>query len=167
MTYTPPAKIEPWIELAVWEIDSRCLETGAFFNRNQAANIIAAHAPKETGIKPDTAQAARHEPTMTGSAQVRCPSCNEWVKLIWHPEPNVPGLATLHAQAARHEPGEFPIMPNKAYAANMQNKEYEPSVPVSETEAEREMFFRETWNNALNAGIALLVDLRYKEGDKP
>ena len=41
------AKIEPWIELAVWEIDSRCLETGAFFNRNQAANIIAAHAPKQ------------------------------------------------------------------------------------------------------------------------
>ena len=41
------AKIEPWIECAVWEIDSRCLETGAFFNRNQAANIIAAHAPKQ------------------------------------------------------------------------------------------------------------------------
>ena len=41
------AKIEQWIECAVWEIDSLCLETGAFFNRNQAANIIAAHAPKE------------------------------------------------------------------------------------------------------------------------
>ena len=44
---TTPAKIEPWIELAVWEIDSRCLETGAFFNRAQAAAIIAAHAPKQ------------------------------------------------------------------------------------------------------------------------
>ena len=42
-----PSNIEPWIECAVWEIDSRCLETGAFFNRNQAANIIATHAPQE------------------------------------------------------------------------------------------------------------------------
>ena len=41
------AKIEPWIECAVWEIDSWCLETGAFFNRAQAAAIIAAHAPKQ------------------------------------------------------------------------------------------------------------------------
>ena len=45
------AKIEPWIECAVWEIDSRCLETGAFFNRNQAANIIAAHAPKQVKVQ--------------------------------------------------------------------------------------------------------------------
>ena len=42
------------------------------------------------GIKPDNAQAARHDPTMTGSAQVRCPSCNEWVKLTWYPQPSVP-----------------------------------------------------------------------------
>ena len=57
------AKIEPWIECAVWEIDSRCLETGAFFNRNQAANIIAAHAPKQEPI------------------DAYCPKCSELLML--------------------------------------------------------------------------------------
>ena len=51
-----PAKIEKWIENAAMEI-------AAYINREGGGSadgiveIIAAHAPKETGIKPDTAQA--------------------------------------------------------------------------------------------------------------
>ena len=84
------AKIEPWIECAVWEIDSRCLETGAFFNRNQAANIIAAHAPKETGIKPDNAQAARHEPEYDPEQSETLAMLKKSLPHKFEQEPNVP-----------------------------------------------------------------------------
>ena len=61
---TTPAKIEPWQRLAAsviadewirnWSADTLSMRIDSI------SSIIAAHAPKETGIKPDTAQAARH-----------------------------------------------------------------------------------------------------------
>ena len=49
------AKIEPWMRLAA--------RAGVNVKDPEVlVLIIAAHAPKETGIKPDTAQAARQWP---------------------------------------------------------------------------------------------------------
>jgi len=65
------AKIEPWMKLAAEHIEDAYTVAiqqqvvGTEPAIVEVAYIIAAHAPKETGIKPDTAQAAiKQEPSV-------------------------------------------------------------------------------------------------------
>ena len=57
------AKIEPWMIDAMKSLHCAEYYTDAMAERD--ARHVAAHAPKETGIKPDTAQAAiKQEPSV-------------------------------------------------------------------------------------------------------